>query len=47
MNKMKKLNSYGFSHDILAVFIVLIVAILGVGYLVASHADQLPQTNQI
>jgi hypothetical protein len=37
--KFKKLNSRGFSHDIVAVFIVLIFAIAGVGYLVASHAD--------
>jgi hypothetical protein len=38
--KIKKLNSRGFSHDIVAVFFVLIFAIGGVGYMVASHADQ-------
>jgi cell wall-associated NlpC family hydrolase len=37
--KLKKLNMRGFSHDIVLLAIVIIFAIGGVGYLVASHAD--------
>jgi hypothetical protein len=37
--KLKKLNARGFSHDIIIVLFVVIFAIAGVGYLVASHAD--------
>jgi streptogramin lyase len=36
---MKKLNARGFSHDVLLIAVVLVFAIAGVGYLVASHAD--------
>ena len=37
--KLKKLDMRGFSHDIALVLFVVIFAIAGVGYLVASHAD--------
>jgi hypothetical protein len=37
--KLKKLNMRGFSHDIVLVLFVVIFAIGGVGYLIASHAD--------
>jgi streptogramin lyase len=37
--KLKKLNTAGFSHDIFMVAFVLVFAIVGAGYLVASHAD--------
>jgi len=37
--KLKKLDIRGFSHDIVLVLFVVIFAIAGVGYLVASHAD--------
>ena len=37
--KLKKLNNYGFSHDLLAIAVVIMVAIAGIGYMVASHAD--------
>jgi hypothetical protein len=37
--KLKKLNARGFSHDILLVLFVVIFAIAGVAYLVASHAS--------
>jgi hypothetical protein len=37
--KFKKLNARGFSHDLLVVAFVVIFAIAGVAYLVASHAD--------
>lgn len=37
--KRKKLDARGFSHDILIVLFVVIFAIAGVAYLVASHAD--------
>ncbi len=37
--RIKKLNSRGFSHDVLAVAFVVIFAVAGVAYLVASHAD--------
>lgn len=36
---LKKLDARGFSHDVLIVLFVVIFAIAGVGYLVASHAD--------
>jgi len=36
--KLKKLNTRGFSHDTVLLAIVVIFAIGGVGYLVASHA---------
>lgn len=35
---MKKLNSRGFSHDIVLALFVIIFAIAGIAYLVASHA---------
>src|SRR3954468_18408254 len=35
---MKKLNQKGFSHDLVAIAFVLIVAISGTAYMVASHA---------
>src|SRR5665213_3464623 len=37
--KLRKLNMRGFSHDIVIVLFVVVFAIAGVGYLVASHAD--------
>jgi hypothetical protein len=37
--KLKKLDMRGFSHDIAMALFVVIFAIAGVGYLVASHAD--------
>ncbi len=37
--KTKKLNQIGFSHDLVLVLFLLIFAIAGVGYIVASHAD--------
>jgi hypothetical protein len=44
--KLKKLNSEGFSHDIILVMVVVLVAIVGVAHLVGSHADQIDnQTN--
>jgi hypothetical protein len=36
---MKKLNARGFSHEFLLVAFVVIFAVIGVGYLVASRAD--------
>jgi hypothetical protein len=39
---LKKLNSSGFSHEFLGMATVLIVAIVGVGYMVASHAATNP-----
>ncbi|HSW85638.1 MAG TPA: glycoside hydrolase family 16 protein [Candidatus Saccharimonadales bacterium] len=41
---LKKLNARGFSHDILAIFFVFIFAIVGIGYLVASHASNVALT---
>jgi len=41
----KRLDSSGFSHDILAVLFVVVFAIGGVAYLVGSHADNLPANN--
>lgn len=43
--KLTKLNNRGFSHEILAVFFVVIFAIVGVGYLVMSHATTTAYTN--
>jgi hypothetical protein len=37
--KLKKLDMRGFSHDIFLVAFVLVFVIVGVAYLVASHAD--------
>lgn len=37
--KLKKLNTCGFSHDIVFVLFILIFAIAGIGYLIASHAS--------
>jgi hypothetical protein len=39
--KIIKLNSRGFSQDLLLIAIVVIVAISGVAFLVGSHADSL------
>jgi len=36
--KIKKLNPHGFSHEVLAIVIVAIFVVIGVGYLVATHA---------
>lgn len=36
--KIKKLDARGFSHDVILVGFVVIFAIAGVGYIVASHA---------
>jgi len=43
--KFKKLNSHGFSHDIILVLLVVLFAIAGVGYLVFRHADPLLSFN--
>ncbi len=46
MLKLRRLNNKGFSHDFLAILFVVVFAIVGVGYLVASHADtQYTSTN--
>lgn len=37
--KLRKLNARGFSHEVLVIAFVVIFAIAGVGYIVASHAD--------
>jgi hypothetical protein len=37
--RLKKLNARGFSHDIMIVAVVVVFAVCGVGYMVASHAD--------
>ena len=37
--QLRKLNARGFSHDIGIVVFAVIFAIVGVGYLVATHAD--------
>ena len=39
--KIEKLNSYGFDHTLLSVAFVVVFALAGVGYIVASHADSL------
>ena len=41
--KINKLNSRGFSHHVALVLFIVIFAVSGVGYLVASHAN--PITN--
>src|ERR1017187_3932042 len=38
--KFKKLNMRGFSHDLVIVVVVVLVAVIGVGYKVASHAAE-------
>ena len=42
MIKFKALNAKGFSHDLVLVLIVVVMAIGGTYYLVASHADSCP-----
>jgi hypothetical protein len=42
--KIKKLNMQGFSHDIFLLLFVVVFAVAGVGYIVASHASPAPQT---
>lgn len=37
--KLKKLDTAGFSHTVIALLVVVVVGVAGVGYLVASHAD--------
>ncbi len=37
--KINKLNARGFSHDLLLVGVIVLTAIIGVGYIVASHAE--------
>lgn len=37
--KLRKLNKRGFSHDVLIVLFVVVFAIAGAGFLVASHAN--------
>src|SRR2546423_1104169 len=37
--KFKKLNEKGFSHTFIMLAVVVVVAIAGVGYIVASHAE--------
>lgn len=36
--KIRKLDARGFSHDVVAIMVVVIVAVVGAGYLVATHA---------
>jgi hypothetical protein len=43
--KFMKLNNRGFSHDLLVMLFVVIFAIVGVGYLVVSHADTVAYTS--
>jgi hypothetical protein len=45
MLKLRKLNNKGFSHDFLGILFVVVFAIIGVGYLVASHADSVAYTS--
>jgi hypothetical protein len=40
--KYKKLNQLGFAHDLMAVGVVVVLAVVGAGYLVASHAATCP-----
>ncbi|HSW85797.1 MAG TPA: hypothetical protein VLF79_04310 [Candidatus Saccharimonadales bacterium] len=42
---MLKLNNKGFSHDILVMLFVVIIAIVGVSYIVLSHAATTPYTS--
>jgi hypothetical protein len=39
-----KLNAHGFAHDFIIVAVIVVVSIAGVGYIVASHADDCPTT---
>src|SRR4051812_12868113 len=39
--KITKLNARGFSHDLLLIAIVVVVAISGVAFLVGTHANSL------
>jgi hypothetical protein len=39
--KYQKLNARGFSHDLVLLAFVLIFAVVGVGYLVTSHAQNI------
>jgi|GEM_PF-3210711 len=41
--KLIKLNMRGFSHQIIGVFAVLAIAVVGTGLLVASHAQVPPE----
>ncbi|HSW85630.1 MAG TPA: hypothetical protein VLF79_03425 [Candidatus Saccharimonadales bacterium] len=41
--KINKLNSFGFGHAILMLAVVIIAAIVGTGYIVATHATPNPQ----
>ncbi len=38
LNIKKRLNQHGFAHDLVIIAIVVVFAIAGAGYLVASHA---------
>jgi len=42
--KLKKLNMRGFSHDLVLVAFIVVIAVVGVGFLVVSHADSCAQT---
>jgi hypothetical protein len=42
--KIKKLDARGFSHHFVMAFVVLMIAVGGVYYLVASHADSVTNT---
>lgn len=42
--KIKKLDMRGFSHEMVLVLVVVVSAIVGTGYLVASHAETLCAT---
>lgn len=44
---MKILNSRGFIHEVLLVFVILFVGIAGVAFTIASHADARPKTNKL
>lgn len=45
--KIAKLNTRGFAHTLVPVFVVVIIAIGGAAYLVASHADSCPPASGI
>jgi hypothetical protein len=45
--KLRKLNSAGFSHEIVLVLVVVVVSIVGAFYLVASHADNLSSNRTV
>ncbi len=45
--KLKKLNPRGFSHDVLALFFVVVFSVAGVTYLVASHADPITASTSV